>query len=229
MNALSVAGLLYLGRQNFVQVRAGDDISGMTTVFDGLLVEAYPNLDGPADNRHFYIYATPSVAPQLKPVTPSSYPGSVPAADILKTLAQQVGYTLKNDSGVSAVLSSPYLHGTIWQQIQMVVKAADCFAYLDSVSKTLIIWPKNAAAPNATVIVSPATGMIGYPKFQARQIIVRTQFNPTFAIGPGTTILVRSQLKAADNAKLTLTMVAHDLESQSPGGPWETTLIGSPP
>lgn len=128
------------------------------------------------------------------------------------------------------MLASPYLPGTLWQQIQSVVKAADCFAYLDGVNKVLIVWPKSATTtPDATVIVSPATGMIGYPEFQARQIVVRTLFSPSMAIGPGTTVLVKSQLAAANNAKLLLNLVTHDLASQMPGGPWETTIIGSPP
>lgn len=229
MNQLSYAGLLFQGRQNSVQVRAGDDASGMTTVFDGAMVEAYPKLQGAADERHFYVYATPATPIQLKPVPPSSYPGAVPAATILQSLAGQVGYTLKND-GVTAVLASPYLPGTVWQQMIGVMRAADCNVFLDSVNKVVIAWPKNSTTvPAATVIVSPATGMIDYPMFQKRQIIVRTLFNPAFALTPGTTVLVQSQLKAANNAKLTLNLVTHDLESQQPGGPWETTLIGTPP
>jgi hypothetical protein len=229
MNAVSVAGLLYQSRKNLVQVRAGDDASGMTTVFDGLITEAYPKLDGGADDRHFYVYATPATAIQLKPVSPSSYPGSVPASQVLKTLAQSVGYTLQ-DNGVTAVLQTPYLPGTVWQQIQAVVAAADCFAFLDSVNKVLITWSKNSkTTPPVTVIVGPQTGMINYPMFQNKQIIVRTLFSPSMAISPGTTVLVQSELKAANNAKLTLNMVTHELESQEPGGPWETILIGSPP
>jgi hypothetical protein len=229
MNQLSYAGLLYQGRQNSVQVRAGDDQSGMTTVFDGIIIEAYPKLDGGADDRHFYVYATPGTPIQLKPVAPSSYPGSVPATQVLKTLAGQAGYSLK-DNGVTAVLASPYFWGTTWQQIQAAVRAADCFAFLDSINKQLIIWPKDSkTAPAASVIVGPATGMINYPMFQARQIIVRSLFNPTLAVSPGTTVTVQSELRAANNAKLTITLVTHELASQTPGGPWETIIMGSPP
>jgi hypothetical protein len=78
--------------------------------------------------------------------------------------------------------------------------------------------------------VSPVTGMIGYPKFQKNLITVRTRFNTSVSItGPGKTVMVQSQLKAANNAKLTIVNVTHDLASQMPGGPWETTIIGVPP
>jgi hypothetical protein len=230
INALSVAGLVYRGRPgNTVQVRAGDDASGMTTIYDGFVYEASPKFNGRADDKHFQVVAT-GISPtaQLKPVPPSSYPGSVPASQVLQTLAQSIGYTLRND-GVTAVLASPYLPGTALQQIQAVIKAADCAAYLDNINKVLIVWPKDTVAPDATVVVSPQTGMIGYPEFELAQITVRTEFNPTVNQSPGTTVLVRSQLKAADNAKFRVYKVVHDLASQMPDGPWETTLVGTPP
>jgi hypothetical protein len=230
MNQISVAGLLWQGRQNYVQVRAGDDVSGMTTVANNLIIEAYPKFDGGADDRHFYVFAQGAGgAIQLKPVPPTSYPGSVPASQVLQTLASQIGWTLDN-KGVNAVLQTPYLPGTVWQQIKAAVRAADCFAYMDSVNKVLIVWPKTGGTPPAvSVIVSPQNGMINYPMFQKTQIIVRTLFNPSVAVGiPGQSLLVRSELAAADNAKLQINMVTHELATQTDGGPWETIIIGNP-
>lgn len=224
INAISVAGLLWAARENRIKVDAGDEVSGMTTVFDGLIYEAYPNFDGDADSRHFYVVGIASRIAQLKPVPASSYPGSVPAAQVIETLAKQAGFTLKND-GVTAVLASPYFWGTAWQQIQAAVRAANCYAGLDSVSKTLTIWPKDAAPGDVTVTVSKETGMIGYPRFQDVQVIVRTMFNPIFNLSPGTSVSVKSDLKAADG-KIRLTFISHELSSQMPGGPWETLLIG---
>src|SRR5438309_2052157 len=43
MNALTVAGLTIRNRDNKVLVQAGDDQSGMTDVFNGTIVEAYPD------------------------------------------------------------------------------------------------------------------------------------------------------------------------------------------
>lgn len=229
INSLSKAGLLWDTRQNQVQVKAGDASSGMTTVFDGNIVEAYPAFDGGADDRHFYIYAVDSAIHRLKPAQPTSYPKSVPATQVLKSLAEQAGLTLQA-SDVTSVLQTPYFWGTLWQQIRSAVAAADCFAWLDGVNKTLIVWPKNSkTVPSATVTISPATGMIGYPMFQAKTIIVRTLFNPTLTIGLGTSVLIRSELAAANNAKLRIADLSHNLASQLPGGPWETTIFGVAP
>lgn len=228
MNALSYAGLLFDTRQNAVLVEAGDATLGLSTVFNGQVVEAYPSLDT-ANDAHFYVYAQLGAIARLKPVAPSSYPGSVPAATAMQSMAKLAGFNFQNN-GVTAVLQSPYFPGTAWQQIQSAVRAANCFAFVDGPTNTLIIWPKTSATPPAaTVLISPQTGMIGYPKFQKRTIIVRTLFNPQIAFRPSLTVMIQSQLTAANNAKLTINKVDHDLASQMPDGPWETTVEGSPP
>lgn len=228
MNQLSVAGLLFDGRQNQVLVQAGDAVLGLSTVFRGIIIEAYPSLDT-AEDAHFFVYASVSTLAQLKPVAPTSYPGSVSAASAIQAMATQGGFSFTNN-GVTAVLNSPYFPGTVWQQIQAAVRAADCFAFLNGTTNTLVIWPKNATTPpSATIVVSPASGMIGYPKFQKKIIIVSTIFSPQIALRPSLTILVQSSLAAANNAKLTIIKVNYDLSSQMPGGPWEVTIEGTPP
>lgn len=230
MNAISYAGLLYETSHSFntVLVQAGDAVLGLSTVFKGVIVEAYPSLDT-AQDAHFYVMANVWTLAQLKPVAPSSYPGAVSAASAIQAMATQGGFGFQNN-GVTAVLNSPYFPGTVWQQVQAAVRAADCFAFLDDTTNTLVIWPKNTSMPpTATFVVSPASGMIGYPKFQKRTIIVRTLFNPQFVMRPSLTVLVQSSLAAANNAKLSGLKVSYDLASQMPDGPWEVTIEGVPP
>lgn len=242
MNQCSVAGLLFDGRQNYVLVEAGDDTAGMATVFKGLIVEAYPSLDS-ADDAHFFVFANVSAAAQFKPVPPTSYPGSVPASQAIQSAAKTAGFSFQNN-GVTAVLSAPYFAGTAWDQIRACVKAAGCFGFLHGPTNTLSIWPKTGPTQSSSqpsnstsgsggssgmITVSPQTGMIGYPKFQLKTIIVRTLYSAKMVPKPGDTVLIQSQLTAANNAKIVVTKVEFDLASQMPGGPWEITIEGTPP
>jgi hypothetical protein len=226
MNQLSVAGLLFDGRQNYVTVEAGDDTVGMTTIFKGVFIEAYPDINQP--EAPFYVFAQPAVIPQLKMVAPSTYNASgTLVATILQDICTKAGMTLQNN-GVTATLSSSYFPGTAWQQIKAVIKAANCFAFFDGKTNTLIVWPKTGAQPSGSaVVVSKDTGMQGYPKFEKAQVIVAVLFNPMFNLNPAATIQIESQITAA-NGKFTLNRVSHDLFSQMPKGPWETVLQGSP-
>jgi len=227
MNQMSRAGMVFEQRdKNYVLVQAGDDVSGMTTIFNGFIVEAYPDMkDMP--NTSFFIHAVPANIIQLKPVEPTSFAGATDVDTALGAIAKKAGLTLENN-GVKAILASPYFPGTAWSQILSCVQAADCFAYLDGITKTLAVWPKNSSRSGGKTIVSPDTGMIGYPQFQLLNILVRTLF--TTEIRPtevGRVVQVKSQLQAA-NGDFTVISVVHDLISEMPGGPWETTFLATP-
>ncbi len=228
MNQLSVAGLVFESRQgqNFVAIQAGDDVSGLATIFRGQIIEAYPDFARQPDVS-FFILATPSNEIQLKPVEASSFPEGTAAATALEQIVKKAGITLEN-SGVNAILASPYFPGTVWQQILALTRAANCFAFFDGVNKTLAVWPKDGSRTGGKIVISPENGMIGYPQFQALNTVVRTLFNTEVSpTGPGKKITIKSQLTAA-NGDFTVTAVTHDLMSEMPDGPWETTILATP-
>lgn len=231
MNALSRAGLLYGGYMNSVTVQAGDDVVGMATVFTGTIIEAYPDFES-ADPRQRFFYVSAQgtgSAIRFQPIAPASFPGPTSAAQQLQQVCGAAGINFQNN-GVSAVLSPSYYPGTAWQQIGAIVRAANCNAHYYGVSNTLSVWPKTppaaGSAGSTTLIISPQTGMVGYPKFQQNTIIVRVLFSPTTAITPGTKVLIQSSLAAANNALIQANIIMFDLESQLPGGPWEATIEG---
>jgi hypothetical protein len=226
MNELSMAGLVYQARGNTVSVQAGDAISGMTTIFNGVISEAYPDMRGMPETA-FYVMAMPTPIMQQKPVPPTTFPGAVPVSTALSQMAQVAGVTLENN-GVTAVLQSPYFPGTIWSQMLSCVRAANCFGHLDMVNKVFAIWPKTGSRNSGgTPLIAPETGMIGYPEFQKLSTRIRVLFNPSLKAGVGQKIQVKSQLKAA-NGQFAIYGLTHDLSSQMPDGPWETTIIAQP-
>ena len=227
MNQLSSAGLVYKAAKNSIVLTAGDDQSGMATVFKGNIIEAYPDFSE-APEVFLAIFATPNNLIQLKPVKPNSFPGATSASVILGQLAQQAGLQLENN-GVNTMLASPYLPGTVWQQINTIVRAADCFAHVDANNSTLAIWPKNGSRSQTgdTFTISPENGMISYPTFQEVNMTVRTLFDPVLATAqPGKVINVKSQLTAA-NGSWTISKIDLNLESQEPGGPWEMSILAT--
>lgn len=228
MNQLSVAGLVFESRQgqNFVAIQAGDDVSGLATIFRGQIIEAYPDFARQPDVS-FFIFATPSNEIQLKPIEPSTFQAGTSAGTALEQIVKKVGLTLEN-SGVNVVLSSPYFPGTAWQQILSLIRAANCFAYVDGVNKKLAVWPKDGSRSGGKITISPENGMIGYPQFQALNLVVRTLFNTEVSpADPGKNITVKSQLTAA-NGDFTVIGVTHELMSEMPDGPWETTIVATP-
>lgn len=222
MNKISVAGLVWEGRKNKVAVSAGDS-SGMTTIFDGDIIEASPEFQ--ESHSCIAIFATSSNEMQLKPVEPTSFPGPTSAATAIEQIAKKADVKVENN-GVEVVLASPYFAGSAWKQINRCVDAANCFATLDGVNNTLAIWPKGASRGGSVPEISPAAGMIGYPTFQKTQVKVKTVFDPGLKTGIGQKIRIVSQLEAA-NGTWEVTTVDHNLASETPGGPWETIVLAS--
>ena len=218
MNELSVAGLLWNNRENTVKVEAGDD-TRMTTVFNGQVLEAYPEFSE-APNTAFVVIAGPNSTVQMKPVDPVSFQGSVSGETALQKIMQSAGYTVENN-GVSAQLSNPYFPGTAFEQAVRCTKAMDCFGYLDTINKKLVIWPKNGGGPGDPTEISPDNGMIGYPEFQKNQVKVRTYFNPD--IKQMGKVKIKSGFTAADGV-WNISRITYMLSAQLPDGPWEMTL-----
>ncbi len=226
MNQMSRAGLVYEAREgNTVQIDAGDDDEGMSTIFAGLVVEAYPDMKNMPDTP-FYILATPSAIPQTKPVDPTSFQGPTKAADALGAIAKKAGLTLENN-GVDAVLASPYFDGGAWSQLRSCVFAANCFGFLDGVKKVFAVWKKNGSRAGASTTISPDTGMIGYPQFQFSRVLVRVLFSPSLKSLVGQTITIRSQLEAA-NGQFVINTMTYELMSEMPDGPWEAIITANP-
>lgn len=224
MNQLTVAGLQWQQRNNLVAVQAGDQISGMSTVFNGQISEAYPDFSNMPDVA-FTIIGITGREIAMKPVPPTSYPGPVSADTVMQSLAGQAGLGYQS-GGVSAQLASPYFQGTLAQQMAACARAANAYACIDGTSNELAMWPKSAARPGDVLLVSPQTGMIGYPSYQQNSVVVRTVYDPGARIGGN--MQVKSQLTPASGTWM-IVAIEYNLSSQLPDGPWEMTLRGVTP
>lgn len=222
MNQLSKAGLVWEHRLDKVLLMAGDGETGMSEVFQGDIIEAYPDFDQP--NSPFFISAKPGSGLQMKPVDPVTIEGSVSGVQALEQIVKQAGLKVEN-SGVNVQLVNPYFPGTVWDQVRRCVAAMDCFAYYDNRANTLAVWPKNKARDGGgEPEISAATGMIGYPKFQNVMINVRKIFDPKIKFG--TKFTVKSGLTAADG-RWNAVQIVYNLASQQADGPWEMVITGN--
>lgn len=192
----------------------------MSQVFNGMIVEAYPDFNQP--EAAFVIRAQPGITLQLKPVQPSTFEGSTDGIQALESICKLGGLTLENN-GVSGKLVNPYFPGTVWEQLTRCIRALDCYMYYDYMASKIAVWPKNKARDGSIREISPETGMINYPQFQNVQVKVRSL--PDFSIKFGTKFRVKSGLTAADG-EWNITHLTYDIASEMPDGTWEMSLTG---
>jgi hypothetical protein len=229
MNKLTVAGLYIYGKNvpnaNSVAISAGIVNGQMATIFQGGIIEAYP--DGEQPNMGFFIRAAFNTALRFTKVTPTSFQGSVPAATVMQSIASKGGITFENN-GVGGVLSNPYFAGPPRDQMTAAAKAAGAYLFFDPIANKAAVWGKpGGSRSKSNIVVSAATGMIGYPKFESGSIRVRTLYDPSLQFSPGQPFEVQSQFAAACGSWVP-SDVTIDISSQMPKGPWEISVKGYP-
>jgi hypothetical protein len=220
MNQLSMVGTQF-GEQlnNTITVQAGD-INGMTTVFDGTLFMAFVDAQN-MPRVAFRMMAKPGHYQALQMIPPTSIPGTSDVATTMQKLAQAGGFSFENNNVVKK-LSNIYLPGAIKQQIAVLAEHAGIEHIVDK--NVLAIWnPGSSRTSGGNPLISPATGMIGYPMFNAQQVLVLTEFNP--AVTYGGQITIQSDLTPACGT-WPVTRLEYDLECFTPRGKWQM-LIGA--
>ena len=221
MDKLNTLGMaIRVFDSNYVTVQAGDDVNGVATVFYGSIVNCWADFQAQPDVALNCI-ATEGLIPALKPSSPRSYTGPADVAVILSGIAQEIGYDFENN-GVKVILPKPYFFGSPRNQAYAAAKQANIGIALDN--KTLAIWNLGEARGGQIPLISPTTGMVGYPAYTSKGIAVKTVFNP--AIGFQQKINIESSLTQA-SGEWTVYGLAHDLEANTPNGQWFTMLEAS--
>lgn len=223
MNRLSRVGLQPAAvRNNVVTVTAGEgDGSEMTTVFVGVIKEAWPDFADPA-SPVFRINANTGLYQALKPSQPLSYKGSTDVVDIMQKLAAEMGYTLENNGVNGVKLSSPYLPGSARGQALSVAEAAGIYVYFEDDMGVMAICPKQGARDTPVPTIGPGKGLVGYPSYVGPGLIeITTEFNPLLRFLGN--VKVENSVVQGANGSWRVVSLLHDL-STKPGGPWFSLL-----
>ncbi|HDR9064383.1 TPA: hypothetical protein QDB03_006074 [Burkholderia vietnamiensis] len=217
MNKLTSIGAINTATvKNAVYITAGDE-TGMNPVYVGTISEAWGDYQAPPDVS-FNIVGLCGLVEAVKPIPPISYKGGADVATIMSDIAKSMDVVLENH-GVTAQLHNPYFSGTAWQQAQSCAVAADIRMVLDR--GTLAIWPKGGARAGDIPIISPETGLVGYPAFSSKTLIVTCTFNPNIVVGGQ--VQVQSSIAMASGL-MNVVGVSHAIESERPGGAWFTRI-----
>jgi len=191
-----------------------------TLVFAGNIVNAWADYQGMPD-VFLHIQAQSAFFNTLKAVPPRSFKGRVDVATVMGQIARDLGYTFENN-GVTTQLVDVYLPNTGMEQAKDLARAAGCDLYLDD--KILAITPPNVPRKVIIPLISPASGLVGYPTFDGVGVNFQTLFNPAITFG-GSVKLVTDVQQAA--GEWVVTSVGHRLESEKPGGAWFSNVRGN--
>lgn len=204
---------------NTVEVFAIDG-AAETLVFAGNIVNAWADYQSMPD-VYLHIQAQSAFFNALKAIPPRSFKGRVDVASVMAQIARDLGYTFENN-GVTTQLTDVYLPNTGMEQAKDLARAAGCDLYLDD--KILAITPPNVPRKVIIPLISPASGLVGYPTFDGVGVNFQTLFNPAVTFGGSVKLETDVQQAAGE---WVITSVGHRLESEKPGGAWFSTIRGN--
>lgn len=223
MNKLSTLGMVATTqRRNTVTIEAGDE-DGYTTVFQGVIMNAYPDFNGMPDVP-FRVEGQTGLGDAIAPADPRSYPNGAAVSDILSSIANKLGAPFENNGVTTKLSEGSYYYGSLYNQALNVVQDAGIsWNCLDD--GTLAIWNPGESRGGKAPLISPESGLVGYPSFSSNGIALRTIYNPS--IGFGKKIVVQSSLQAACGT-WSVYDLNHSLDCLIPHGSWFSDLQAAP-
>lgn len=223
MNAMSVMWAIapvVLNHLVILEANSTGRSDGWVQVFKGTVIEAQPDYRS-APNVSFNLLARTGYDIQITAVPPTSYPFQVDigvaAGDIIERMGAPWTYV---DGGADGVLSNPYFCGTLWDQLAQACAAANADFYAQG-DEILVVKAGRPRSSEPSVILSPASGLIGYPMFERSGLSVTALFDPVFLCG--TALEVQSVVPNATGRWYPYALY-HSLESRTPHGSWMTQL-----
>jgi hypothetical protein len=213
MNQASLVGSQYTASLDNKVTLSADG----KTVFSGSVTTAFVDAHAMPEVA-FHIEATPPAYADVTPHPPTSVKGTGDVATMMKPLVQAAGFTLEN-AGVNVKLSNPYLSGSIGAQMRALARHAGISLLFHNGNATIV--PPGGARQGNPSVLSPETGLVGYPAFNQMQVIATSIFNPD--IEPNKDITIKSSLTAACGT-FRVYSVVHELECLVPRGKWFTVI-----
>ncbi|OYV51347.1 MAG: hypothetical protein B7X10_00795, partial [Burkholderiales bacterium 21-58-4] len=206
---------------NTILIAAGDDGNALSTLYKGYMTDSWSEMRE-APNTALVVMAATGAVTAVRPVNASSYIGPTQVSGVMADLAAEAGFGFENN-GVQVTLDSPYLPGTTLAKIQACARAAGIYYTIRQ--GVLVIWPVGAtASQDVPIIISPATGLVGYPTFSQSGVSVRCLLNPSIQFGKKFTI--SGSILTPANRDWNPYSIEHNIESQAPNGDWFTDVTG---
>lgn len=221
---------------NTVKVQAGDDATGMSTVFAGQIVEAFVDFSA-SPGTAFQVSAVNIRDAQTRTAEPTSYPGPTHAATIFSDIAQKAGFSDCVVHGLNIYLRNVYEAGSPAQQLDRLAHAVGAVYHVNT-ENVLHVYARDYADEQNDEhypIVDKNTGLIGYPAYNQNGVSFTCLFNPALQMFEN--MFLKSAYlpqgwvdnQAGQNVpampswgQWNISFLQHDIASEMPNGPWFT-------
>lgn len=205
---------------NMVKIEVGEQGGQLSVAYEGNITFATTNMDA-SPTPSLVITSQMAVVEKMKATLPFTIPKDTPTdvADIIAFLAKDSGYQFENH-GVTHILTDTSLNGSNIDKIEKLAQMCNFDLYIEQ--RLIVICPKGADRPLKIPILSPDSGLIGYPSLDQRGLSFNCEYNNLVRFGGVTRI--KDSLITVANADWRVYGLVANLESNIPQGKWEMNV-----
>ncbi|MGY2052250.1 baseplate hub protein [Methylobacterium sp. JK268] len=215
MNKLTTFGTeADLVTKNGIKVFAYDEGQQPALIFSGTIGTGYADMRAMPEVC-FRVSAFAGLYESVQKTDPTSKPGPSDVKEVMGDLAKRMGLQFEGND-IDIKIPNLYLSGSPRQQAMKLAEMAGVQWVIDN--DTLAIWKSGASRQGGSIpLISPTTGLVGYPAFNQAGVVLTTMFNPS--LRPGGKIKVKSDLTPACGEWF-ISNLEYDLDSETPRGKW---------
>jgi hypothetical protein len=243
MNALAVQ-TVSRGKTGFlpntVLIEANSGSGGWTAAYAGNILTAAPDYSA-APDVPLEIVSRAGLYDSVNPATPTSFPQSVSVYNVLSTITAKMNLASVNNGVTSVTSGAVYRPESLTDQLRAICQAYAIDPVYSADGHTITFSPQGSADLSEPLVLTPTTGLVGYPVPQANGFIaVRSLYNPALHVKSALTIAdsdavidssagFPTTLNSLANGSWVVTAITNILEAQKPDGAWFSDLVLYPP
>lgn len=202
---------------NTVRIEVGEEGDKLDIAYEGNITQA--TIDANAAPDIPLIITSQMAAFEKAKVSPAytiEKDFTIDAALIVEELAHGMGYEFTNE-GVSHVITDTVLEGSDLEKIQKLAIICDFDLYVDQ--KVIAICKKGTAREMKIPVLTPKTGLNGYPVPDIKGVVFSCQYDPSIKYGG--IVRIADSLMTICNGDWRLYGFTAQLEANIPNGKWK--------
>ena len=199
---------------NRVKIEAGEQGEKLITVFEGNITFAYPDFANAPDVA-LVIESMTAALENMKPARPSSYQGKIDVADIVQDIVDDMGYQLENN-GVSKIIDGETMNATNVAKLRYLADSCKFDLYIENA--LVAITPRNGSRNIQVSVITPSTGLLGYPVPDLRGVSFKCLHDPLIRFG--SVVKLQGSMIDVCNGDWRVYGLHKSLEANQPNGNW---------
>ncbi|WP_432785027.1 hypothetical protein AAEX37_01948 [Oligella sp. MSHR50489EDL] len=199
---------------NKVRLEAGNHGEELHNVFEGNITFAYPDYSE-SPNIALVIEAQSASEHLIRAADPVTHEGQVDVVTLIELIVKRIGLDFKND-GFSKQVSNITLNDTDIAKILRLSRAYEFDYYLDG--NLITITEQGKPRKLKVPVITPKTGLIGYPVPSIKGIDFKCLYDPLVRFGA--VVRIKDSIIEPANGDWKIYGLRLVLEANQPNGAW---------